>query len=131
MKYEAALKQTRRNTFVWEKNWRVAVVARTPNLSAVAWDEAKALIEASSLGLVRANYATRTMELERGALIRFVTLADPLDIYKYSGHMFTQIIVLDPGADMYPAGSLEYMRAMLRSPVVPTESLLFQEYVTL
>ena len=130
MTFEQALKVARRNTFVYGKDWRVAVIAPASSVLAVAWDEAKALIEASSLGLERANYATRTMELERGAIIRFHTVADSLDMYKLAGHQYTQMLFMASKVP-YPAQTTEYLRALLRSPVVPTDNLVWSEYVTL
>jgi hypothetical protein len=100
-------------------------------MMAVAWDEARALIEASSLNLVRATYATRTLELERGAIIRFFTVEDSLDVYKLVGNHFTQIMMLSDGVVPYPAGASRMLETLLKSNIVPPEQLLFQEYVTL
>lgn len=128
MKFEDALKQARRNTFIFGKDWRVAVIADSPAKLAIAWDEAKYQIEASSLKLERANYMTRTMELERGAIIRFFVVEDTMDAYKLSGGEFTQMMFLQ-GEYHYP--TLEYLKSVHRSASVPTDKLLWQEYVTL
>lgn len=130
MTFEDALKLARRNTYVHDKAWRVAVICTNAQTARTAMIEAKALIEASSLGIEAINHATMTIHLERGAILRFFVVQDSLDVYKLAGFQFTQIMFI-AGREPYPASALEYLRALLRSPTVDSDKLLWQEYVTL
>lgn len=128
MKFEQALKAMRRNVFVHSGAWRTAVVCPNAHVLAVAWDEARALLEASSLGVSEARYVTRTITLERGAPLRFFRMEDEMDTYGVAGNLFTHVIIL---RGEYPSGVYDRMRAVLRSPTLPQEALIWNDNVEL
>lgn len=127
MDFAAALKQMRRMVFVHSQNWRTAVICPDHSTLCAAWDEAKSLIEASSLKVEQARYVTRNITLERGAPLRFFDV-DDWRLYRMAGHQYTHIMVL---RGEYPVGMLEYIHATLRSGAVPTDNLIWQDNVVL
>jgi len=130
MTFEQALKVLRRNVYLHGKDWRTAIIAPNKNTLGVAWDEAKALITASSLGIERMRWTTRAFELERGAIIRFYLVDSELDQFKLAGQQFTHIIVLNSSTP-YPAGAMEYLSSTLRSPVLKGDECRWDEGVVI
>lgn len=125
MQYDYALKQMRRNVFLHSANWRTAVICPSVSTLRVAWDEAKHLIEASSLKIEFARYATRTITLERGAPLRFFDV-DDYRLDRMRGHQYTHFIVL---CGEYPAAMMEQMRTLHRSGAVPEDALIWHDNV--
>lgn len=127
MDFAAALKQMRRMVFVHSQNWRTAVICPNVSTLGVAWDEAKALIEASSLKIEQARYVTRTITLERGAPLRFFDV-DDYRLDRLRGHQYTHIMIV---RGEYPPSMIEQLKLILRSGVVPAENLIWQDNVVL
>lgn len=111
-----ALKAVRRNVHIYGPDWRVLIVVRNHTEVPALWDEVHAHMQASSLKVESARYATRVMQLEKGAIMRF---ASGDDVMSFAGHTYTHIIWLgtpNPKVE-------EYVKPLLRSTVVPHDVL--------
>lgn len=109
-----ALKITRRGIYKYESDWRCLVIVRKERQVPVLWDEIKSLMEASSLRIKHARFATRVMHVERGGIIRVAAIEDLTDAYLYAGSSYTHVIWL-----YEPELKVEkYVAANIRSSVV-------------
>lgn len=131
--YKDALKAFRRNVYMHGDKYQAAVVcprADGRNGTANAFDEARFLTEASSMQLVNANYATRTIEVERGGRISFHTIADDLMRYSMAGREYQQIMMFGDEAD-YPPNLIDQIRPLIRSSHEGLDDALRLDYVSL
>lgn len=114
-----ALKATRRGAYKYSDAWRTLIIVQHPRQLAVLWDEVKSLMDASSMSIESAKYITRTMQIGKGAIVRFAAVNDAMDAYTLAGHQYTHIIML---YDL-PANVDSYVRSFLRSLNVPDDDL--------
>lgn len=110
MKYTEALKAARRGIYVHGYLHRVAIVSTSDARLSIAMDEARQVLDASSLTIERISRPTMTIQTEKGGIFRFFRLNDRMDAYAIYGVKYPHIIMLGQESD-YRQEVLEVIRA--------------------
>lgn len=112
-----ALKAVRRGIYKYNDGWRTLVIVRKERQIPALWDECKALMDASSMQVESARYATRVIQMERGGIVRLAAIEDMTDAFLHAGQTYTHIIWLyEPDTKVK-----EYVGSFQRSHVVPPD----------
>lgn len=93
-----ALKYTRRRVYLHGPKWRVLIIGKTPAMTRTAYDEVLRIMQASSLEVESSQIGAQTfIQLSSGAMIRFATIRDDLDLCAWKGQPYPHIMWLyDP-----------------------------------
>ncbi len=125
MTYADALKAMRRNIYLFKNNWRTFVFCRDEAQRCIAFDEARWILEASSIAVKECKYVTRTIVMADDAVLCFI-VPHPLggvDDY-VKGQEITQAIVLYALTDR----DEDIIRAIIRpGDMVGREHLRYDE----
>ncbi len=125
MRFTDALKAMRRNVYVFKGNWRTFVFCKNEAQRNVAFDEARWILEASSIKDIECRYATRSIQMQDGAVLRFVVphlLGGFDDAVK--GQSITHAITLYPLEER----EVTVVKAQMRpGDVIGYDDMLFHE----
>lgn len=120
-----ALKHARRGIHVHGQAWRVAIIC-DPRRMVDTFNEVHSILDAGSLKIENANYATYRIDTEKQGIIRCYPINDLLDAYRIAGQQFAHLIwVHTPLKDATAVRA--YMEAMLRSDTIPSDKLLNED----
>lgn len=115
-----ALKYLRRHVYLHAHNWRALVIVKDAHQLDYAFNEIRNILEAGSLKVESVNREQGSIQLEKGAMVRFGVISRSDDKYKFAGSLWTQIMwMYTPEPQMR-----EYIGATLRSATVPVEQLV-------
>lgn len=118
-----AIKAARRGIYQYPNAWKVAVLCGGAKQAQFAFDEARLMLEAGSLAVESANFASRVITTDRGGRFEFHVVADEADCDHIRGKEFPHIIWLfDPDPRVR-----EIVQTRYRSHVVPDEALRSDE----
>lgn len=108
-----ALKATRRGIYQHGADWRTLVAVEHNRQVPVLFDECEWLMDASSMAIENARYATRTIQMDKGGMVHIAAIGDLTDAYLLAGRTFAHVIWL-----YQPSPKVEeYVGAFVRSHV--------------